>query len=216
MDASARGSREMPRIGLVATDPMRVEGFRAILCDGVLAEVVALEAPRANELAEIELVIIDEAATDHSLELIAAFQRMRPQIRLVVVGKTRDADYTERVIDAGAKGYLFEGSSEEEFKSAVEAVRDGSMWAPRKVLVKLLEIARKAAASPIPEAIRFTRRETEVLHLLVLGRSNGDIAKALGLDVGTVKAHLARLMRKTNVSNRTALTMRTMEEGWLR
>jgi DNA-binding NarL/FixJ family response regulator len=57
----------------------------------------------------------------------------------------------------------------------------------------------------------FTKREREVLKLLVQGFPNREIARAMGVDEGTIKAHVGRLMRKLGVANRTALTMQALE-----
>jgi len=57
-----------------------------------------------------------------------------------------------------------------------------------------------------------TGREREVLHLLMNGRSNREIAAAMGIEQATVKAHLGRMLRKTRAKNRVELTLRAMEE----
>jgi len=88
---------------------------------------------------------------------------------------------------------------------AVQIVQDGSIWAPRKVLARLLD-RRNDRSSPAGKPV-FTARERDVLGLLHAGRSNREIAKALNIDESTVKAHIGRLMRKVGVSNRIALTM---------
>ena len=85
-------------------------------------------------------------------------------------------------------------------------VRDGSVWAPRRVLSRLLDRQRAAARSPANPP-RFTPRELQVLNLLRAGQPNRAIALALGIDEGTVKAHIGRLMRKVGVNNRIALTV---------
>jgi len=87
-------------------------------------------------------------------------------------------------------------------------VQDGSLWAPRKVLARLLE-ARNRSQPPAgaPNAAKLTARENQVVSLLVVGRSNREIGEALGIDAGTVKAHMGRIMRKTGVGNRIELTM---------
>ena len=56
-----------------------------------------------------------------------------------MVGLEEDPAYVERVIGAGAKGYLTHGASESELRMAIEIILDGSVWAPRKVLARLLE-----------------------------------------------------------------------------
>jgi DNA-binding NarL/FixJ family response regulator len=89
---------------------------------------------------------------------------------------------------------------------ALETVRDGSVWAPRKVLSRLLD-RQQSAAGTIDGPPRFTARERQVLSLLRAGQPNREIALALGIDKGTVKAHIGRLMRKVGVNNRTALTV---------
>ena len=55
--------------------------------------------------------------------------------------------------------------------------------------------------------VTFTDREKEVLELLVAGRSNKEIGSALGIEERTVKAHVAKLMRKVGVQNRIALSV---------
>jgi DNA-binding NarL/FixJ family response regulator len=89
---------------------------------------------------------------------------------------------------------------------AIEMVRDGSVWAPRKVLSRLLDAPRGSARSATTPPT-FTAREKQVLNLLREGRPNREIALALGIEEGTVKAHISRLMHKVGVSNRIALTV---------
>ena len=120
-----------------------------------------------------------------------------------MLGNETDDVYTESVIGAGAQGYLCHASSEVDLRRAVAVVRDGSMWAPRKVLARLLERARAGEQRNLAEEPALTRREVQVLRLLMLGHPNRDIAAALGVDEGTVKSHLGRLMRKAGVRNRT-------------
>ena len=97
-------------------------------------------------------------------------------------------------------------------------VRDGSVWAPRKVLARLIDAggvpAADAAALPSTDSIehKMTPRELEVLHLLMAGKSNRHIASAMHIDEVTVKAHLGRMLRKTGSSNRVELTLRAMDE----
>jgi DNA-binding NarL/FixJ family response regulator len=57
-----------------------------------------------------------------------------------------------------------------------------------------------------------TDRERDVLHLLMNGRSNREIAAAMGVESATVKAHIGRMLRKTKANNRVELTLRAMEE----
>ena len=80
------------------------------------------------------------------------------------------------------------------------------MWAPRKVMARLLESAASENRNNVADP-KFTEREGQVLRLLVAGRANKEIADVLGIDVNTVKAYVGRLMRKMGVENRIALTV---------
>ena len=203
----------LPRIGLVATDELRIAGLRAVLSDGAGMELVMLSEPRALETAGLELVLIDALATDHLLGLLASFRRLRPRIRLLVIGGDDRAEFIEEAIAAGARGVLSHQASERELRMAVEVVNDGSVWAPRRILSRLLDRANEPPAAP-PE-VHLTKRELEVLRLLMLGLSNREIAHALAVEQATVKAHLGRLMRKAGVKNRTALGVHALEAKWV-
>jgi DNA-binding NarL/FixJ family response regulator len=212
LEAAAAGP--VPRIGLFATDALRIVGLKTILGDGETCEMVALTPPFAFDTSHLALAIVDSPADGSVFELVAACRRLRPGLGVIVLGPENDPVHIEQIIGAGAKGYLSHAASEAELKMAIDVVRDGSVWAPRKVLARLLEHTLKDAAPAVAAPVRFTRREKEVLRLLVLGHPNRQIALALGVDEGTVKAHMGRLMRKAGVDNRTALSMRAIEHNW--
>jgi DNA-binding NarL/FixJ family response regulator len=123
-----------------------------------------------------------------------------------VLGNSTSPEYVERIIGAGAKGYLTLGAPESEVRMAVQIVQDGSVWAPRKILARLLDRRQNDPSAPAIKPV-FTARERDVLGLLHAGRSNREIATALDIDESTVKAHIGRLMRKVGVTNRIALTV---------
>jgi DNA-binding NarL/FixJ family response regulator len=207
---------ERRRIGLVATDPLRTLGLQAILAANNGLELVELTVPGNPDLAGFELVVIDAGCTDHLFELLASFRQRYPRLKVIVMGMESDPGYIQRVIGAGAKGYLTHLAKESEIRMALEIVLDGSVWAPRKVLAKLIDSADRVAAKRVDgETPKITARESQVLSLLVGGRPNREIAQSLGIDEGTVKAHVGRLMRKMGVENRIALTMLAVERNLL-
>jgi DNA-binding NarL/FixJ family response regulator len=206
---------ERRRIGLVATDPLRTLGLQAILAANAGLELVPVSVPGNSDLAGFSLVVIDAGCTDHLFELLASFRQRYPRLKVIVMGMETDHEYIQRVIGAGAKGYLTHLAKESEIRMALDIVLDGSVWAPRKVLANLIDSTgptKKAAVGEIP---KITAREAEVLSLLVAGRPNREIARELRIDEGTVKAHVGRLMRKMGVENRIALTMLVVERNLL-
>jgi len=207
-------SREHVRMGLIATDPLRVLGLQAIFSEADGAEVIPLSVPGALDASGVSLILIDAACTEHIFELLATFRRIRPHLRLIVLGLEEDHDYIQRIIGAGAKGYLTHTAKENEIQLAIEIVQDGSVWAPRKVLARLLESSTAETHGSSVEP-KFTEREEQVLRLLVAGRPNREIASALGIDAATVKAHVGRLMRKVGVDNRIALSVQAVNRNLL-
>jgi DNA-binding NarL/FixJ family response regulator len=206
----------LPRIGIVAIDEVRIAGLRAVLTDGLGRELTILSEPRSIESSDLGLVLVDASATEHLLELLASFRRLRPRIKLLVLGGGDRAEFIEAVVAAGARGVLSYTATEDEIRMAVKVVSEGSVWAPRRILSALLDRALSAVpqASPAGE-VKLTRRELQVLELLLEGMSNREIAQTLQVEQPTVKAHLARLMRKAGVTNRTALTVLAVEAKWL-
>jgi DNA-binding NarL/FixJ family response regulator len=133
---------------------------------------------------------------------------------LIVLGLEEDHEYIQRIIGAGAKGYLAHTAKSSEVRLAIEIVQDGSAWAPRKVLANLLDLSsteeRRTDVEP-----KFTERESEVLKLLVEGHPNREIAGELGIDLATVKKHVGALMRKVGVKNRIALSVQVVNRKLL-
>lgn len=208
-------SEENPRIGLIATDPLRILGIQTIFSDEGF-EIVPLSVPGALDDSGVSLILMDASCTDHLFELLAAFHRSRPKLKVIVIGAREDHEYIQQVIGAGAKGYLTHSAKESEIRLAIQIVQDDSVWAPRKVLARLLESSKTAATTSPTVAPKFTERETQVLRLLVNGSPNRDIAQALGIDAVTVKAHVGRIMRKVGVENRIALTVETLKRNLLK
>ena len=212
-------SNSSARVGVIAADPLRSVGLVAILQDALGAEMVALELEAAFTAESIDALLLDSRSTLDSLtDLIARLRKERPTLKIVAMGQPLPPDDVQAIIGAGAKGYLAETAGESEIRMAMEVVLDGSIWAPRKVLARLIDAGGTApgmmGAAAQGDSIEgtMTPRELDVLHLLMDGRTNRDIALAMGIDEVTVKAHLGRMLRKTRSSNRVELTLRAMEE----
>ena len=125
-----------------------------------------------------------------------------------MTGAGADDEMILKALAAGAKGYVDEAASPNEFAMAIRIVNQGSVWAPRRVLSTFIERVTSSPGRIFPAGrVTFTDREKEVLELLVAGRSNKEIGAALGIEERTVKAHVAKLMRKVGVQNRIALSV---------
>jgi DNA-binding NarL/FixJ family response regulator len=141
-------------------------------------------------------------------DVMASLKAVRPGLRIIVSGTGADDEAILKALAAGAKGYVDEGASAAEFVQAIRVVHQGSVWAPRRVMSIFIDRVTSSPGKIFPAGrVNFTDREKEVLELLVAGRSNREIGQALTIEERTVKAHVAKLMRKVGVQNRIALSV---------
>ena len=171
------------RVGLLAGEPIRLEGLATVFEQEPLPGRARL-LPVVGSLG------------------------VRPQLRLIVIGPEGNDELLLDSITAGARAYLAGTAGPDMVRQAIEVVVSGSIWAPRRLLSQLidrmLESSRNNGAGS-PQSL--TAREREVLDLILQARSNREIARELGIEERTVKAHVSRLMRKTGSENRVDLSM---------
>ena len=199
---------------MVAFDQLRLAGLQSILesCPGIVSRAVAFE--EAIAAPDFDIVLLDTASVSNLLEALLRFRRERPDARIIVLGEGLDPTQGQAIIAAGAKGYLSATADEDEIRAAIRLVLEGSVSAPPQAMEP--QVQAGGVTSPEGEAIisdRMTQREREVLHLLMDGQTNRQIADTLGIELVTVKAHLGRMLRKARVKNRVELTVRAMADA---
>ena len=201
------------RIGLVCDEPIRLAGLAGIFdqpAEKNRARLVPVTGSLGDLLSNPSLnyLVVDLNSPASGFKSIESIRRARPDIRLIVIGPAGDEELVFRSIIAGARAYLDLKESPEQVRKAIEVVTDGSIWAPRRLLSKLIDRLLKASETSVSTTIpELTAREHQVLELILLAQSNREIAARLGIEERTVRAHLARLMRKAGVDNRIKLSM---------
>ena len=196
------------RIAVVESDPLRFVGFRALFDSESDFELVAASLSDIGALPGIDLVLLGSRSGQNLFDVMASLKAARPDLRIIVTGSGMDEETILKAIASGAKGYVDEAASPADFVQAIRVVNQGSVWAPRHVLSMFIERVTSSPGRIFPAGrVTFTDREKEVLEMLVAGRSNKEIGSALGIEERTVKAHVAKLMRKVGVQNRIALSV---------
>jgi DNA-binding NarL/FixJ family response regulator len=196
------------RLAVVESDPLRFVGFRTLFDNEPDFELVSASLAELGTLQGIDLVLLGNRTGQNLFDVMASMKAARPDLRIIVTGSGIDEETILKAIAAGAKGYVDEAASPAEFVQAIRVVNEGSVWAPRRVLSMFIERVSSSPGRIFPAGrVTFTDREKEVLEMLVAGRSNKEIGAALGIEERTVKAHVAKLMRKVGVQNRIALSV---------
>jgi DNA-binding NarL/FixJ family response regulator len=209
------------RVGVLTDEPLRIEGLEDIFEDrpsGGYAPLLPVRGTLEEFLAEprLTIMVVDLSALSRGVRTVEDICRRRPEMQLVVIGSEENDKLIMDLIQAGARAYLDLKASPRIVRQAVEVVITGSIWAPRRVLSKLIDRLRRGSDSSLTNGPpRFTDREKQILDLIRLARSNREIAGQLGIEEGTVQAHVGKLMRKTGTDNRIDLIMRSSNAAQL-
>jgi len=201
------------RIGILAAEPIRVAGLASIFDLPAQPDQAQL-VPVIGSLQEllgsssIEYVVVDLHSTPGSLETLETVRSTRPDVRLIVIGPEGDDEMVIKAIVAGARAYLGLSAGPDLVRNAVNVVTSGSIWAPRRLLSRLIDRLLHAPTARLAAPNRqLTPREEQVLKLIMMAQSTREIARQLGIEQRTVKSYIARLMRKTGADNRVKLSV---------
>ena len=209
---------------LLADDQALVRaGFRMILKaepgievvgeagNGVEAVAYARELAPDVVLMDIRMPVLDGIEATRQVVLNETSPR-------VLVLTTFDLDeYVYGALRAGASGFLLKDAPEEQLVSAIRVIATGgSLFAPSVTRRLIEEFSRRAAPTPPPQLDELTARELEVLRLVARGLTNGEIAATLVVSEHTVKTHVAHLLRKLGLRDRTQAVVAAYESGLVR
>ncbi len=208
------------------------QGLRLVLAE-FDENVEAVEAAnftdalaRAGDSGPFDLALVDLTMPGMpSFEGIAALTARLPGVPVVVLSASERPDDVAGAIEAGARGYVVKSARPRVLYHALPLILAGEIYVPPVVLNGERENGAedRAAAAARAEAVRaeaglierLTPRERDVLGHLAAGLSNKEIAQALDIDEGTVKAHIKALLRKLDVANRTQAAILAVRNGWV-
>ena len=190
------------------------DGIKALLKDES-DFVVIDEAANGFEVLEIlkykqpDLIIVDLRMPKlNGIELVQTVQKSYPTIKTLVLSMHDSEEYVIDAIESGADGYLLKGSSKEEFLKAVHTVACGGKYFTGDISAILINSLTKKRTSnlaqkPLDESNTpsLTKRELQILKLILKGNSNKAIALELKVSVRTTEVHRFNLMKKLKVNN---------------
>lgn len=209
--ARDRDGGAMIRVMLVTEHTLLREGLRRILKEEADMGVVA-EAADGNEAAEkvctlepdIILMDLTPPGVD-GLEVIKRFHDLAPESRIVAFGATAQAHDPRRLFRAGALGYVLKNAKSRELVAAIRTVHDGRQYIAEELkAASELELAGEGPPGNVLGVL--TDRQIQVLQRLAAGRTNREIASALGLSIKTVHAHRSNILAKLQLRNNADLT----------
>jgi len=215
---------------LVVDDQVLIrEALRGVLKE-VKGDATVLEASSCSqamkviaEHPDLELILLDLNLPDRDgFSMLTELRERYPAISVAVLSAQQDRDSVVRALDLGALGFIPKSGQLEVMVKALELMIAGGVYIPPEILARDQPLARQpdekqpAANRPSvsPADLGLTDRQVDVLRLMIQGKSNKLICRALNLAEPTVKNHVTAILKALKVSNRTEAVIAVAELGW--
>jgi DNA-binding NarL/FixJ family response regulator len=200
------------KILIVDDHPMMREGLAQLIGNDPSLEVCGEAGDAHDAVEKINSLKPDLVLTDitlpgkNGLELIKDIQTMHPGVLVLVISMHDEALYVERVLRAGARGYIMKQEGGKKIAQAIRQVLEGQVYVSEKMSAKILEIfsghRANVASSPVE---KLTDREFEVFQLIGQGVETKQMAEKLHLSTKTIEVHRANIKAKLQVNTMAEL-----------
>ena len=147
------------------------------------------------------------------VEACRQIKQQHPQIPILVLTSHFQTQLIERLVAAGASGYCLKGIDAETLILALRSVAAGASWwdAAGTAEIRAAFSETKKLSGDLPNPL--THREREILNLIAVGKTNGEIAKTLHITIGTVRVHVHTILQKLDVRDRTSAAIIAREKN---
>lgn len=198
------------------------DGIKSLLENEANIEVVGeatdgLEALKVVETCKPDLLILDIRMPNMTgIEVVEKLRSQNNLVKIVMLSMHESEEYVLKSIKAGADGYLLKGSSKEEFLKALQTISNGGKYFSGDISSILIGQLTNSNSLQQPKQITheeqlITKREREILKLLLSGKGNKEIAEALDISKRTAEVHRFNLMKKLKVKNLMELSNKASE-----
>lgn len=202
----------MVKILIVNPEKLVCHLLSAVLDGEADIDVVSYATSATDGLSKADgaqIVLADAALPeDGALKIAEKLGRKRPSIHVVITGIEKSPKVVLKYIESGASGYILKEFSIEDLLAQIRALPEGKAIADPEIVARLIERVSELAdlcrnmQTSVDRVGELSPRENEILSLISDGLTNGEIAKKLHIEVGTVKNHVHSILKKLNVSNR--------------
>ncbi|SMG33491.1 two component transcriptional regulator, LuxR family [Marivirga sericea] len=149
-----------------------------------------------NNPDAVDIMLTDISMPEmNGVELATEVNKKYPAIKIIALTMIKDSQYVKQMLQAGASGYLLKNAREKEIVEAVKAVYKGESYYAQEATKAIMDFMSKKKQDS--DVVAISKREKEVLRLIIDELSNQEIADKLFISIRTVEAHKRNLMEKT-------------------
>ena len=197
------------KIIIIDDHPVVRFGVKQMLSAADNIEVVA-EMDDVDNLIQVlsdtgaDILLLDlELEHTHGVDALRLVRENAPDTKVIIYTSHDEEDRIVQAAELGVDGYLLKGCGQNELVSAIESVNAGGIALESTVAGKLMNHMNRRSSAEDAQTVHFSKRETQVLGLLSIGKTNRDIGETLFISESTVKFHVHAILNKLDASNRT-------------
>jgi DNA-binding NarL/FixJ family response regulator len=213
----------MPEIRVLVVDDHAIlrEGIRSLLENQPNVCIVGEAADGQEALEKVaitqpDLVLMDIAMPQmDGLEATKRIKAAYPEVQILVLSQHDNREFILPLLEAGAAGYVLKRSGSRELLAAIRGVMEEGAYLQPAVARQLIDhhVRRRVSEAQAPQ---LTGRETEVLQLVVAGRTSREIGLQLNISAKTVSVHRSNLMAKLGVHSSAELISYAIHHGLIK
>lgn len=190
-------------LAIVEDHPIVIEGLNTILSQIDNIHIVSCfktggELLNYQHLGKIDILLLDIFLPDtNGIDLCLRLKKLQPKMIVLAMSSQSERSIVLQSIRNGANGYLLKSATRDEFGTCIREAIDGKLTFSAEVRT----IINKTEISDLRLIPRLTKREKEIVQLLIKGKSTQEISEALFLSFLTVQTHRRNLLNKYQVKN---------------
>jgi DNA-binding NarL/FixJ family response regulator len=200
------------KIVLVEDNRILRDGIKAVINAQADLKVVAASGGNHDTMVQARtkkphVILLDLGLRNGSgLRLVKDLSRELPQVKVIGMGLIPSQLDVIEFVEAGASGFILKDASIDDVLGTIRSVAGGTKILPptltESLFTRVIEQALQKGKGALPDAVRMTKREREIIVLIAEGMSNKEIADRLSLSTYTVKSHVHNILEKMALHSR--------------
>ncbi len=172
------------------------------------------EALAYIEEHEVDIVLLDLNMPEmNGIDACKAIKKFNPEIKIIVLSMISESKMVQKLMTYGASGYLLKNSGQEELIHAIKEVHKGNNHFDQEIIDIMLYPDKHKAVKDENLHPSLSRREKEILQLIIDEKTTAEIAKKLCISFGTVESHRRNMISKLGVRNTAGLVSAAYKYG---